>query len=178
MRIGDSPIIMVPEPSNRARARMASYYQHKAAIEPALSEDDIPQLLRSDRVVEARNNYQVVKLSGNYESAFAPATFKGLGKCIRRAVRELTRIDVVNLPEWLNIADLPSVCDELGLILHIGEQKYELIRGKRIIIVYRTSEMRAHALVTDDPTKLPEVLDEVQAVIEVSPPINPQNRKD
>ena len=109
--------------------------------------------------------FKRVILSGDYKSPIGSEN--KIGRCLRRAIREAMDVDVENLPDVVDSADLPKICTELGLVFHTGsEQKVTLPRGKDVIVLYQTRDNMAHAIVTNRLHE-PEKRKRIVGIIEV-----------
>lgn len=86
---------------------------------------------------------------------------------MRRVLREVLGIDVVNLPGWITMTDLRAVCQELGLVMQTGPAQIEITVGKRYIVIYPTQEGKAHAIISKDLRTQVSEGKHIVAIIEV-----------
>jgi len=136
--------------TDSAQTRYREYFQHRAATDKQLAEADVHHLVRTDALSELPTSpFKRIRVRTVF-SAESHSTNFGLGYCVRRALREALKIDIINLPRWISIEDLKSVCQELNLLVHTGPGKIETIIGRRYIVIYSTTDRRAHAIVSDD----------------------------
>ncbi|MCL4389930.1 MAG: hypothetical protein M1484_01300 [Patescibacteria group bacterium] len=156
-----------------ATERFFKHYQ-KAAARGELEAEDLAQFHQADKLDrEGKVNLPLkkIKLQGNYKSP--TGSEDETGRCLRRALREAQGIDVENLPDVVDGADIPKICAELGLVLHTGPQQVELPKDKDVIVLYHTRDNSAHAIVTNN---LPEFVKKGKIVIGIIEiPENGQN---
>ncbi len=133
-----------------ASARYFEYFQQKAASGTPFEPEDDFHLVRTDAQSESANSpYRSIAVATTFSKEPHSTNF-GLGFCVRRALREALNIDVINLPRWVSMEDLKSVCQELNLVVQIGPGQIETIIGRRYIVIYETGDRRAHAIVSND----------------------------
>ena len=151
-----------------AKERFAKYFHRKAA-RGNMGLDDLPHLITADRLErngEIDLGFKKVQLQGNYQT---PPGYEltEMGKCVRRAIREATKIDVENLPDVVVSEDLPAICSELGFTYHTGPKQISLPQNTDMIVIYETGADSAHAIVTDNLAELSKRGEKIVGIIEV-----------